>query len=147
MAIIRFDPFKRSLFSYPDQAFETFFDEDESWPELTMTQGLNIYEEDDKVVVKAAVPGIPEDKLNITYEDGVLHIQGRSEETEEEKKKKKVVYKKHMVSSVDYTSYLPRAVETGKISAEVKDGIVTITAPIAETAKPKRIPVKVSSKK
>lgn len=148
MSIVRFDPFSNQLFSFPKSVFQPLFDGDEdNWPEMTMTQGLNIYEEDDKVIVKAAAPGIPVDKLNITYEDGVLHIQGRVEETEEEKKKKKLIYKKHMISSVDYTSYLPRAVDAAKISAEVKDGIVTIEAPIAETAKPKRIPVRVSSKK
>lgn len=147
MAIIRFDPFRSDLFSLQKHMFQPFFDDDEDWPDLTMTQGLNIYEEDDKVVVKAAVPGIPEDKLNITYEDGVLHIQGKIEETEEEKNKKKVVYKKHMISLVDYTSYLPRAVDAGKITAEVKNGIVTIEAPIADMAKPKRIQVKSVSKK
>jgi len=96
---------------------QPFFEEDYDWPEMTMTQGLNIYEEDDKVIVKAATPGIPEDKLEITYEDGVLHIHGSAKETEEEKRKKKVVYKKQMVSSVDYTTYLPRAVDSGKIEA------------------------------
>ncbi|HTK03542.1 MAG TPA: Hsp20/alpha crystallin family protein [Alphaproteobacteria bacterium] len=138
MAIIRFDPFRNDL---------NFFDSYEDWPELTLTQGLNIYEESDHVVVKAAVPGIPEDKLTITYEDGVLTIKGRVEETEEEKSKNKVTYKKQMISSVDYTSYLPRAVDAEKIEAEVSNGIVTIKAPIAETAKPKRIPVKSVSKK
>ena len=130
MSIIQFDPFKKY-----------FFEDTEDWPELTMTQGLNVHEEDDKVVVKAVTP-IPKDKLNITYEDGVLHISGTVEETKEEKQKKKVVYRKQMISSVNYTTYLPRAIDSNNIEAEIKDGILTITAPIAPEAKPKKIMVK-----
>jgi HSP20 family protein len=147
MAIIRFDPFKNDIFSLQKQIFQPFFEDVEDWPELTLTQGLNVYEEDDKVVVKAAAPGIPEDKLNITYEDGVLHIKGSVEETEEEKKKNKVVYRKQMVSSVDYTTYLPRAIDAESIEAEIENGVVTVKAPIAEAAKPKRIAVKKVLKK
>lgn len=143
MAIVKWDPFKLDF--YWPRWIRPFFEE-EDWPELTLTEGLNIYEEDDKIVVEAAAPGIPADKLEITYEDGVLHIRGEAEETEEKKKKKKVIYRKQMVSSVDYTTYLPRPVDPKKIKAEVKDGIVTITAPIAEAAKPQKIPVKVASK-
>lgn len=146
MAIIRFDPFRNEFFPFR-HITQPFFEDVEDWPELTLTQGLNVYEEEDGVVVKAAVPGIPEDKLNITYEDGVLHIQGTAQETEEEKKKHKVIYRKQMVSSVDYTTYLPRPIDANNIEAEVKDGVVTIKATIAEAAKPKRIAVKASAKK
>lgn len=144
MAIIRWDPF-RTDFLWP-RWIRPFFEEEEEWPELTLTEGLNIYEEDDNIIVEAAAPGIPADKLEVTYEDGVLHIRGEAKETEEKKKQKKVVYRKQMVSSVDYTTYLPRPIDPNKIKAEVKDGVVTVTAPIAETAKPKKIPVKVASK-
>lgn len=136
-----------SFFPWPKQLTQPFFEDMDEWPELTMTQGLNVYEEEGSVVIKAAVPGIPENKLEITYEDGVLHISGTVQESEEEKKRKKVVYRKQMISSVDYTTYLPRPIDSDKIEAEVKDGIVTITAPIAEAAKPKKIMVKKAIKK
>ena len=144
MSIIKLNPFRNDIFSWGRQPF---FEDVEDWPELTMTQGLNIHEEDDKVVVKVVVPGIPEDKLYITYEDGILHIRGSVQETKEEKEKKKVVYRKQMISSVDYTTYLPRAIDSGKIDAEVKNGILTIKATVAEEARPKRIVVKTSAKK
>jgi HSP20 family protein len=147
MAIIRFDPFRNDFFSLQKQMLQPFFEDTDDWPEITMTQGLNVYEDNGQVVVKAAVPGIPEDKLEITYEDGMLHIRGSMEETEEEKKKQKVVYRKQMISSVDYTTYLPRPINPEGISAEVKDGVVTIKAAIAEAAKPKRIEVKTATKK
>jgi len=122
-------------------------DWDEEWPQMTMTEGLDVYEEEDKVVVKAAVPGIPAQKVNVDFEDGVLRITARSEESEEEKKKKKVIYRQDRVISFDYTATLPRAIDPSTMEAQVEDGVVIITAKVAETAKKKSIPVKAKSKK
>jgi len=141
MAIIRFDPF----IQLQRQFFQPFLEDDE-WPELTMTEGLNVYEEGENVIVEASVPGIPEEKLEITYEDGVLRVKGRSEEKEEEKKKNRVIHRMQRISSFDYSTYLPRPIDEKQIEAIVKNGVLTVKAPIAEAAKPKRIPVKVSSK-
>ena len=47
-----------------------------------------------------------------------------------------------MISSVDYTTHLPRPINVDQLDAEIKDGVVTVTAPIAEEAKPKKISVK-----
>lgn len=138
MAIIRLNPFFQSSLLRP------FWNDEEEWPELTMTEGLNVYEEADNVIVEASVPGIPEEKINITYEDGVLRIEGKYEEREEEKKKNRVVHKMQRVSSFDYTTYLPRPINDKKLEASVKNGVVRITAPIAQEAKPKRIPVTIT---
>lgn len=137
MAIIRFDPFRNSF-------MQPFFEDVDEWPEITMTQGLNVYEQDGQIVVKAAIPGIPEKNLDITYEDGVLHVRGSVEEKEEDKQGKRIVYRKQMISSVDYTTYLPRPIDPNNIEAEVKDGVLTITAAVTEAAKPKKITVKSS---
>lgn len=141
MAIIRFDPIRLQ-----SRLLRPFFEEDEI-PDITMTDGLNIYEENNNVVVEAAVPGIPEDKIEVTYEDGVLHIRGHSEEKEQEKKKNRIIHRMQRITSFDYTTYLPRPIDEKKIQATVKDGVLTITAPIAKEAQPKRITVKMSSKK
>ncbi len=141
MSIIRFDPFFGRSWLRP------FFSwEEEEMPELTMTEGLDVYEEEDKVVVKAAVPGVPAEKVDVTFEDGVLRIKARVEEEKEEKKKRRVVYRMDRVASFDYTTTLPRAVDEKSIEAKVEDGVVVVTAKIAEAAKPKKIPVKTKSK-
>lgn len=138
MPIIKFNPFSPFI---SDRFFSTL-DEDEGWPQLKVTEGLDVYETDSEIIVKAAVPGIPSDQVDVTFEDGVLRISAKSEETKEEKEKKKVVYRQQRASYFDYTTTLPRAVEGEKIEAEVKDGVVTIKAPIAPAAKPKKIAVK-----
>ncbi|QQG41844.1 MAG: Hsp20/alpha crystallin family protein [Candidatus Woesebacteria bacterium] len=142
MQIVKFNPFSPFI---NDRFFSTF-DDDESWPTIKTNDGLDVYETDSDVVVKAAVPGIPSDKVEVTFEDGVLRISAKSEETKEEKDKKKVVYRQQRASYFDYTTTLPRAVEGNKISAEVSDGVVTVKAPIAQEAKPKRIAVKARAK-
>lgn len=140
MSIVRFDPF-----ALQRQFFQPLWDQAE-WPELTMTDGINVYEEAGNVIVEASVPGIPEEKLDITYEDGVLRIHGKSEETEEEKKKNRVIHKMQRISSFEYSTYLPRPIDDKQIEATVKNGVLTIKAPVAEAAKPKKITVKTHAK-
>lgn len=136
MAIIRWSPFPRWGWRVP-----SLFEEEE-WPELTVTEGLDVYETENEVVVKAAIPGVPADKVEVTFEDGVLRIKGKVEETEEEKKRKKVVYRAQRMAVFDYTTTLPRAIDASKITAEAVDGVLTVKAPIAPAAKPKKIAVK-----
>lgn len=140
MSIIRFDPFNLQRLY-----FQPLFENDE-WPELTMTEGLNVYEEESNVIVEASVPGIPENELEITYEDGVLRIHGKSEKKKEEKKKNRVIHKMQRVTSFEYSTYLPRPIDDKQIEATVKNGVLTIKAPITEQVKPKRITVKTQSK-
>lgn len=142
MAIIKYNPFSPWL---PERLFSVF-DEEEAWPQPRLTEGLDVYETDTDVVIKAAVPGVPADQVHITFEDGVLRIKAKLEETKEEKDKKKVIYRQQKVSSFDYTTTLPRAVDSDHISAEVKDGVITVTAPISEAARPKTITVKSGDK-
>ncbi|QQS43322.1 Hsp20/alpha crystallin family protein [Candidatus Roizmanbacteria bacterium] len=123
--------------------FRPVFSEwDEDWPQPAMTEGLDIYEEDDTVVVKAAVPGVPAENVDVEYENGVLHIHARYEESQEEKEKKTVVYRQDRVSSFDYSTTLPRTIDPQTMEAHVEDGVIRVSAKVAEEAKRKRIPVK-----
>lgn len=119
------------------------WDEDD-WSENKITNGLNIYEEGDLVKVEASVPGISSDKIKVTYEDGVLRISAHSEDKDVEKKGKKIIHQWNKIASFEYTTYLPRPVDVKKLEAKVKDGVITVSAPVAETAKAKEIEVKVA---
>jgi len=135
MNIVRYNPWWSRL------ATSSFWD-DENWPDVTITEGLDVYEKDNKVYVEAAFPGIKEDNIDITYEDGVLHMSGESNESEEEKKSKKAVYKKQMVKSFDYRTVVPRPIDISSISASVKNGVLIVEAKITPEAKAKKIKVK-----
>ncbi len=138
MAIIKFNPFT----PWASDRFLSSWDDDDSWPQMPLRDNLDVYETDSEIVVKAAVPGIPADKVEVTFEDGVLRIKAQVEDSDEEKKARKVVYRQQRMSYFDYTTSLPRAVDGNKIAASVENGVVIVKAPIAETAKPKKITVK-----
>lgn len=128
--------------------FDTIFPSlvDDSWltnlPDLSSASGLNIYETDNDVVVEAAVPGIPEDRVYVSVEGNVLTISSSFEETDEQKNKKKVVYRSNRQSSFSYSTSLPRMVDAVRAEAEVENGVVKVTIPKLEEEKPKRIEVK-----
>lgn len=141
MAIIRFDPMGFPRFA---NRFPAFWEDEDM--DMAMSQGMEVYETDEEVVVKAPVPGIPSEEVNVTFEDGVLRISAHHEETDEEKKKKKVVHRQQRLASYEYTTTLPRAVDGNGITAEVHDGVIVVKAPIAQEAKPKKITVKAKGK-
>ena len=129
----------------------SFFDDEGSptslmnwsnWPELSSSQGLELYETDNEVIAKAAVPGIPEDKVEVTVEGNILSIRADYEETKEEKDKKKVVYKSTRQTSFNYSTSLPRMVDGSKAVAEVENGVVKVTIPKTEEEKPRKIEVR-----
>jgi len=83
MAIIRWEPMRLG----PWWRWPRIFDEDWDWPE-EIGKGLNVYETKDSVVVEAAVPGVPTDKVEVEVEGDLITIRGRVEEEEKEEKKK-----------------------------------------------------------
>lgn len=121
----------------------SFFDDEDffSWPTISEDKGLNIYETDQNLVVEASIPGIPEDKVDVTVEGNVLNIVAKHQETEEDQKKKKTVYKSTRSSSFNYSTSLPRLVDGNKAVAEISNGVVTVTIPKSEAEKPKKISV------
>lgn len=106
------------------------------------TSGMNVYQKDGYVHIEAPVPGVPADKVDVTYSEGTLHIRAQYEEKEEEKDTKKVVYKMERTASFDYSTSMPTIIDEKSIEAEVKNGVVYVKAKIAAAASPKKIAVK-----
>jgi len=122
----------------------TVFDND--WVE-TLDQGLSVYETDDNVVIEANVAGVPEENIDVSVEGGTITIKAEYTETEEEKNKKKIVYRRAREARYLYTASLPTAVDANKAKAEVKNGVLCLTFPKKEEAKPKKITVSKTSAK
>lgn len=136
MAIVRWRPWNLSSF------FEDEFDVP-TIPGLSrlMGQGLNIYETEDAVVAEAAMPGIPEDKIDVTVDNGVVRITGSVEEKEEEKGKRRY-FMTSMARSFNYSFRLPEGVVKDEDpEAEVSDGVLTLTFKKVKKAPPKKIKV------
>jgi HSP20 family protein len=116
---------------------ENFFDWDD-------TQ-LDMYEEEDKVIVKLKAPGFDEKNVEISVEDNTLTITGQAELEEEESDKSRKYYKREIRSqSFTRSVALPTGVVAEEAEANFKNGILHITMPKAEESKPKKISVKAS---
>jgi HSP20 family protein len=109
-------------------------------------EGMTVYETETAVVAEANVPGVPADRVDVSFEDGVLTIKAEHQETEEQKKKKKTVYRQAREARYLYSTSVPCPVKADKIDAEVKEGVVKVTMPKAEGSKPKKIKVRAAAK-
>ena len=132
MAIIRWDPMS-SMLRWPN------FWDDEDFPVVPNSDNLDVYETGDEVVVKASVAGVDPEKVDITFEKGVLTV---SAQEEEEKKEGKKYYRKSS-RSYSYRVAVPGNIDLAREpEAKVTHGVVTVTFKKAEEAKPRKIAVK-----
>jgi len=104
---------------------------------------VDILERQDHLVIRAEVPGIRKEDMDVRIENGVLTLHG---ERKEEKDVKDV--SAHLVERV-YGSFtrsfsLPTTVDATKVTATYKDGVLEVTVPKVETAKPKSVEIKVA---
>ena len=102
---------------------------------------IDMYQTDDDVVVKAALPGFKADNVQINVTGDMLTIRGETK-NEEEQKDKAWHIREQRWGSFERTVALPTDVIADKANADFSDGILTITLPKAEEVKPKTITVK-----
>jgi HSP20 family protein len=107
------------------------------------TPSLDVYEDKDNLVVKAELPGMRKEDIEVSLHDGCLSLSG--ERKFEEKHKDAEVYRaERFVGRFQRTVTLPSPVAADKVKASYKDGILTVTLPKTEESKPKHIDVNVS---
>lgn len=107
------------------------------------TPALDLYEEKDNLVVKVELPGMKREDIDVSLHDGSLSISG--ERKSEEKHQDADAYRmERFFGRFQRTVTLPTPVAGDKVKAQYQDGILTITLPKTEEAKPKRIDVNVN---
>ena len=104
---------------------------------------LDVAEKGDVFTVKASLPGISPDDLNVTLEDNVLTIQGETKEDETIEENSYHI-RERRYGSFSRSVRFPVPAEGDKVEAEYENGVLTLTIPKAEAVKPKRIAVKAS---
>lgn len=104
---------------------------------------VDITEDEKEFVVKAELPEIKKEEVKVTVEEGVLSISGERK-LEKEEKGKKYHRIERAYGSFERTFTLPEGADGAKISAEFKDGVLTVRLPKTEKAKPKAVEVKVA---
>jgi HSP20 family protein len=106
------------------------------------TPALDVYEDGENVYVRAELPGMKREDIELSLHDGSLSLSG--ERKSEEKFNDAEVYRaERFFGRFQRTVTLPTPVATDKVKAQYKDGILTVTLPKAEEAKPKHIDVSI----
>jgi HSP20 family protein len=143
MAIVRWEPTRELASMEIDRLNRMFSDFYEETFSRAWVPPVDIYETDaHEVVLKAELPDLKREDINVTFENGVLTLKGeRRFEHEVKKEQFQRIERRHGAFSRSFT--LPNTVDASRINASYKDGVLTITLPQREEAKPKQIAVNV----
>lgn len=141
--LVQWEPFRELLSMRRD--LDRLFDESLSRPAISGNNWLNplvdMYQTDDEIVVKATIPGIHPDDVDIQITGDTLTIRAESKE-EQETKDATYHLREQRYRSFSRTLTLPAPVLSDKADAEVVNGVLELHLPKAEEAKPKSIQVK-----
>lgn len=131
----------KKMLSFPSFSLPSLWDEDEDWFTNPSTQsGLSISEDENKIYIETAVPGINPKDVEVTFQDGYLWV--RAETKEEEKDKNKKFYRQAS-QSFSYRVAVPGEVDPNKEpEATYKHGVMTVTFDKSPKAQPRKIQVK-----
>ena len=146
MKLVRWEPFGEplSLKQAMDRLFEESFIRPSRALSLFGEAGavpIDMYQTDSDVVVKATLPGVKPDEVDIHITGDTLSIRGESKE-EKEIKREDYIYQEHRYGAFARSITLPSGLQADKAEAAFEDGILTLTIPKSEAVKPKTIKVK-----
>lgn len=120
--------------------FPAFFSDVNEGERRDWSIPLDIVKDEDKVTVQASLPGINPDDIDVTIEDGVLTIKAETH-SEDERKDGEYVVRERRVGSFHRSLRLSEHVDTDKVEPRYENGVLTITLPVAEAKKAKRLKV------
>ena len=143
-SIIRWEPAREMMTLR--EAMDRLFDDAFTCP-LSLSSNawsvpaVDMYQTDNEVVVKAALPGIKADEVQINITGELLSLKGEVKQ-ENETKEKAYHIREQRWGTFERSIALPTQVVADKAKAEFENGILTITLPKAEEVKPKTITIK-----
>ncbi|MFH1131398.1 MAG: Hsp20/alpha crystallin family protein [Pseudomonadota bacterium] len=133
---------QRELFNW-SREFEDLFNWNAGNGNRTgLTPAVDIEEKEDSFVLKADLPGVEEKEIEVKVHDGTLLLTGKREESKEEEKEG-MSYRERSYGSFCRQFRLGAKIDSEKIGAEYKNGVLTVVLPKKEDAKPREIPISV----
>ena len=146
MNLIRWQPFSDMVTLR--QAMDRLFDDSLVRPlRFTTLLGegaempIDMFQTDEDVVIKASVPGLKPEEVDVAITGDTLTIKGEAK-TEEEVKKENYFRKERSYGAFSRSILLPSSLQTDKAEATFDNGVLTLTIPKAEESKPKQIKIK-----
>lgn len=141
--IDRYDPFARTfgLRQVMDRLFEDAFvmprgGDGQTWG----GPALNVYEEGEQLMVEAQLPGLKPEDLDINVEQGVLTISGQTV-SEEERTERNYLVREHRTGRFSRSLRLPATYDADACTARFEHGVLRLSFPKSESAKPRRIQI------
>ncbi len=113
---------------YLDSIFDNFMDERDSLD----TMKCDIYEKDDAYHIEADIPGFKKDEISVECEDGYVTISAEKNTEDEEKNENKKYIKRERFYGKTVRKFYVGDVDSDKINAEFKDGILELVVPKEE---------------
>ncbi len=98
---------------------------------------VDIWETEDGLKLVADIPGVEKNSLNIDIDQGILTIEGKTNES----RRGETLFREFELASYYRQFQLPAEIDTEKIAAELKNGVLTLQLPKSEAAKPRRIEI------
>jgi HSP20 family protein len=148
MAIVRWEPFRDLLATQKEfdrlfrEAFTPGFGEGEL-STRTWAPPVDIFENENNIVLKAELPGVDPKDVEVRVEDNTLYLKG-DRKFEKETKEENYHRIERAYGSFARSFSLPNSIDAEKVAADYKDGLLTLTLPKREEAKPKTIKINVS---
>ena len=143
--LVRWNPVREmlSLRDAVDRLFEDTYDFPSfRWPEAKMwTVALDVLEEKDNFLVKASLPGVEPNDIDVTVNDNILTIKGEVH-AEQMVEEEQYHIRERRFGSFMRSVTLPTQVDADKIEAVYDKGVLELRIPKSEGAKPKRIVIK-----
>ena len=119
------------------------------WPGLREGKGwmpsIDVYEKDNKVILKAELPGMKEEDIDVSVDGDMLNIKGEKN-TESEVKEENYYQRESSYGSFFRSIPIPSSIDASKISADYEDGVLQVTMPKIDGVKPKKVPVSAKKK-
>ena len=147
MPVIKYNPFSTELEDFPtglrlfQDSLSRLFSEPASRP---WSPAVDIYETENELVLKADIPEVDPKNVGIQVENGTLTLKGERK-FEEEKNGKGFHRIERSYGSFVRAFSLPDTVDAEKVKADYKSGVLTVTIPKKEVAKPRTINVEINN--
>ena len=147
--MVRWDPFRdlMSIQSELNRLFgRTYGGESQGTPSAagSWVPALDVYETKEQFVVTLDLPGIDPEAVEVTVEDSTLTVSG-SRELSEEAREENYLRVERRYGQFSRSLSLPPSADPAKIDARFDKGVLTISVPKAEEAKPKKITIKATA--
>jgi HSP20 family protein len=140
--LVRWEPFRElaTLQHEMGRLIDTFAGGNGETQTRTWVPAVDVWETDDELVYAFDLPGVPEDKISVEFEDGALIVSGERERTTETSQERLYRFERRF-GGFSRTIALPQGVAEESIKADYKDGVLEVHVQKPEQPKPRRIEI------